>query len=258
MNPAISESLLLSKHLRNRFPSDPAWIQELDMRFQKAGYLKPEGDPFFTGPDDLAYYAFHVARTQDAELIPFQEAINMALHWGTGGVIYPGVNVQEWIYSPGDLVSLATVGTSAFQWSAAWGEDPHLEDYSEGMGVKIGKPGPEFFPPLAARCLERVLRKVYASEPSLQGRQPAIAVIRPDTRTRPEQASEITLNAFESDFSTSDRAEGFKVLTGRFLPIHLSRRMLTFKSEFLPRDKYFPLIDLIKEGGLDPVPDSEE
>src|SRR5476651_147369 len=107
MNAAISESLLLSKHLRNRKNLDPAWIQELDARFQAAAYEKTVEDPFFTGPDDLAYFAFRLARTQDVELLPFQEAINDALHWATGGVIYPGAGVQEWIYSPGDLVSLA-------------------------------------------------------------------------------------------------------------------------------------------------------
>ena len=236
---------------------DPRWLQTLDQYFLSAAYELPKEDPFFTGPDELPYYAFRVARSQDVEIIPFQEAINAALHWGTGGVIYPGAGVQEWIYSPGDLVSLAVCGTSAFIWKGDWGLEPVVEDYAQGGTISIGRPNPEFMATLAVRCLESILRKVYRSEPRLANRAPGIAVVRPDSRKRPEQASELLLNASVSDFATKERADGFQVLVRRFLPAHLARRMISFESELLPDDQFVPLVDLILEGGMEPVPEGE-
>jgi hypothetical protein len=258
MNPSISESLLLSKHLRNRNPQDPAWVQQLDQRFLAAAYERPTEDPFFTGPDDLPYYAFHLARTQDVELIPFQEAIDAALHWATGAAIYPGAGVLEWIYSPGDLVSIASCGTSAFQWQGDWALLPVLEDYGQGGSISVGRPSPDFMAPLVVRCLESILRRVYRSEPKLADRVPAIAVIRPESRVRREQASELLLNAYGSDFESRERAEGFLNLVRVFLPSHLGRRVISFDAQFLPEDRLTTLVDLIAEGGLEPVPEIED
>jgi len=257
MNPAVTQSLLLAKHLRNRNPGSPAWVHELDEHFVGAAYERNADDPFLTGPDNLAYYMFRAARSHDVEFIPFEEAMNTALQWATGAVVYPGGGVSEWVYGPGDLVSLSLCRTSAFQWQGDWGLDPNLADYSSGGTVNVGRPNPEFLAPLAARCLEFILRRVYASEPALKDRIPSLCVLRPEARKRPEQASELMINAYASDFSSPERAEGFVVLARRFLPSHLSRRFISFDSPFIPEDRFTTLTELIAEGGLEPVPEVE-
>jgi hypothetical protein len=245
MNPAISQSLLLAKHLRNRSPRDAAWVQALDKLFVSAAYELPTEDPIFSGPDNLAYCGFNVARSNDVELVDIKETMNHALHWAAGGVVYPGGGIEQWIYSAGDLVSIATVGTSAFQWQGDWGTSPIVADYGQGQGISVGRPNPEFLAPLAARSLEKVLRRIYAAEPRFGDRAPSILVARPESRTRPEQASELMINAFKEDFESPEAWDSFHVLVGRFLPAHLSRRLISFESQFLPKEKFTPLADLI-------------
>jgi hypothetical protein len=256
MDPGISQSLLMAKHLRNRTSIDAAWLQALDKHFMAAAFENPVDDPLFNGPDRLTYFAFRAARSYDIPLIPFREALEAALHWGAGGVIYPGGGVAEWIYSPGDLVSLAVCGTSAFQWQGDWGLPPIVVEYAEGGSINIGRPNPEFLSPLASRSLECILRRVYKSQPRLQEKVPGIAVTRPAVRTRPEQASELMINASMADFESSESFESFQVLVSRFLPSHLARRLINFESQLIPDDKFTPLLELISEAELEPVPDS--
>ncbi len=247
----------MAKHLRNRQPDNPAWTLALDRYFLSAAYEKPEGDPLFAGPDDLPYYAFRSARSYDVEQIPLQEAMDNALHWATGGAVYPGGGVQEWIYSPGDLVSLVTCGTSVFQWQGFWGLDPVLADYQDGGGVSVGRPSPEFMSPLAARCLESILRRIYRAEDGLKDKVPSVAVLRPNARTKPEQASELLINAYVSDFASRERAEGFQTFVRRFLPSHLARRLITFDTQLVPEENFASLADLATEAGLQLVPEVE-
>ena len=253
MDPRISQSLRLGKHLSNRNFADPVWVNALDQLVISSAYEFPDEDPFFTGPDNLLYLGFKVVRSDGIALIDFKNAIDKAIHLASGGVIYPGSGIQEWIYSPGDLVSLAICGTSAFQWQGDWGKDPVFEDYARGQAITIGRPNPEFLSPVAARCLESIMGKVFRAQPGLSGREPGIAVTRPQSRTRPEEASELMLNVFKSDFENSDQWESFQVLVRRFLPAHLARRLLSFEHAVIPLDRYFSLTELIEEGGMKPV-----
>lgn len=258
MDSNISQSLLLAKHLRARQPLDPRWVNKLDELFIHAVYQQASNHPLFVGPDGLPYFAFHVARDKSVPLVEFKDCIDSAIHWGSGGVIYPGAGIEEWVYSPGDLVSLATCGTSVFQWQGDWGKDPIVSDYENGAETSIGRPNPQFFPSLAARSLELAMRNVFAVEPNLVSRIPSMAVIRPKSRTQPEQASELLLNVYRSDFESQEKWEGFQMLVRRFIPGHLARRLMAFDSAFLPEESFTPLHELISEAGLSPVPDASE
>ena len=254
----LSQSLLLAKHLRARQPLDPRWVNKLDELFIHAAYQHTTSTPFIIGPDGLPYFGFHVARDRSVPLIDFKEAIDAAIHWGSGGVIYPGAGIEEWVYSPGDLVSLAACGTSALYWQGDWGKDPIMADYQSGSASNIGKPSIEFFPSLAARSLEMAMRNVFAVEPKLATRVPSIALSRPASRTRPEQASELILNVFREDFEDQQKWESFQLLVRRFVPAHIARRLIAFDSAFLPDESFTPLHVLISEGELSPVPDASE
>ena len=258
MDSNISQSLLLAKHLRARQPLDPRWVNKLDELFIHAIYQHTTDQPFFVGPDGLPYFGFRLARDKSAPLLDFKECIDSAIHWGSGGVIYPGAGIEEWVYSPGDLISLATCGTSAFQWQGDWGKDPVIGDYENGAQTNVGRPNPQFFPSLAARALEMAMRNVFAVEPPLMSRVPSIAVTRPAVRTRPEQASELLLNVYRLDFDSPEKWEGFQMLVRRFIPSHLARRLVAFDSAFLPDESFTPLHELISEAGLSPVPDASE
>jgi len=258
MDQNLSQSLLLAKHLRARKPLDPRWVNKLDELFIHAAYQYTSDRPFLIGPDGLPYFGFHLARDRSVPLIEFQEAIDAAIHWGSGGVIYPGAGIEEWVYSPGDLVSLAACGSSAFQWSDDWGKEPIFTDYEGGAMINVGCPTPEFLPPLAARSLEMAMHNVFAAEPKLEGRVPSIALTRPVSRTNPKQASELVLNVYATDFETVEKFQSFQMLVSRFLPAHLYRRLMGFGSDSFSDDSFTPLDKLIRDAGLEPVPDAGE
>lgn len=256
MNPAISQSLSMARLLRSRSPEDPAWVEALDRYFLAAAFEDRSAAPFVTGPYNLDYYGFHAARSYDVEFLDFQSALHTAVQRVAGGILYPGGGMSEWVYSPGDIVSLSQYRTSVFQWTGAWGADPDFSDYSSGAGVDVGRPSGEFLSPLAARSLEFILRRIFRSEPSLNGRVPGVAFLRPKSRTRPEEASELIVNVFLDDFANPGRAEEFPGLVKWFLPSHLRRRLVNFESRLVPESEFTALETIITEGGLQPAHDA--
>ena len=234
---------------------DHEWITKLDELFIGAAYEDATNGGIFWGPDSLPYFRFDLARAQGEKFLDFMKAMDHAIHWGTGVALYPGAGIQEWIYSAGDVVSLGTTGTSRFQWDGDWGNDPILSDYVAGAPLTIAKPNDEFLLPLAARSLECVMRRIYNAEPKLRNRVPGVAVIRPDSRTKPEQASEIALNVCKADFGLETDWEAFQVLIRHYLPSFLGKRLISFDTQVLPWDRYFPIGEIVKDAGLQPIPD---
>ena len=251
----VNKSLLLAKHLRDRSNMDDQWVNTLDELFMSSVYEQPVGQPIFWGPDSLPYFRFDVAKAAGSEQLDFHKAMDHVIHWGMGVVLNAGPDVQEYVYSPGDIISLASTGTSRFQWDGDWGKDPIVSDYVAGAPLSVAKPNDEFLLPLAARHLECVMRRIFSVEYKLKGRAPGVAVLRPDSRTQPDQASELSLNVCKADFGLVTEWEAFQVLIRHYLPTFLGKRLISFDVQVLPWDRYFPLSDMLKESGLQPIPD---
>lgn len=242
--------------LNNQEEDNIEWQQEFDRTFLTCVFDHDSHQPFFVGPDGSRYFAFklppgkgHTISVASPKLV-----LSQMVEWASGAAILTSYGETAYVFSPGDIVSLALSGVTHVKWKGGWAEEPDYEFYRSGGEASVARPNEQMFPPLVARCLDLYLRWYFSGQSQLADRTPSIALIRPSNHIHAEDASDLMLNVFLSDFPNESDAGQFLTWIDHFVPRHLRLRIFMQDSNYLSPSEFTPLETIYLEAGLQPAP----
>ena len=255
MNPetAIENTRrFLDKHREQRFEDDD-WVNELDALFLESAFM--------VDPDNLVikkscwqYFAFRLPVKGEIQFSTPGLMLNDMLMSVSGAVLLGKEDRLVHHYSVGDVACLAEKKKTRVKWIGGWAEEPDIEAYKRGGTCWVGQPGPEMLSPYVARALERALAFYFRGVESLNDRVPSVCLIRPQSHTKPEDASDLLFNVFVEDLDQDENKLSQFVDFVRFvLPYHLRKRFLVASAGAHSPASFQPLAEIVRKAGMEPV-----